>query len=320
MRLFSVLILGLALAGLPNPHPSENPFGVMLTGPMALALRLEIAQTLGALYFRPEALFLNRWDGRCQPCDAVLSAGLKLVLTVRANGGPATPTAPPSDLEAYRRTLGSVLARYRPAVIAVENEENSALFYTGTPEQYGAQLQAACEVAHQRDVPCTNGGLVSALVALLVYYHYLEIGDHARAQDFRARAFSPEQQQWLDTPLAREQLEKGKQLIAVYRASQIDFVNFHWYIADPGALREAVTYLWAQLGRPVMTNEVGQLTDDPTETWNKMGTIVELRLPIAVWFAQDGPKARGLVNGDGSLRPTGEAFRRFIAQTFGTKP
>jgi hypothetical protein len=154
MRLFSiVLVLGLALTGLLNPPPSENPFGVMLTGPMALALRIEVAQRLGAFYFRPESLFLDRWDGTCRPCDAALSAGLKLVLTVRANGGPATPTTPPSDLQAYRRTLSSVLARYRPAVIAVENEENSALFYTGTPEQYGAQLQAACEIAHQRGVP-----------------------------------------------------------------------------------------------------------------------------------------------------------------------
>jgi len=41
---------------------------------------------------------------------------------------------------------------------------------------------------------------------------------------------------------------------------------------------------------------------------------VELGLPIAVWFGLDGPRARGLVNLDGSLRPTGEAFQRFIQQ------
>jgi hypothetical protein len=48
-----------------------------------------------------------------------------------------------------------------------------------------------------------------------------------------------------------------------------------------------------------------------------MGAIVELGLPIAVWFGLDEPKARGLVNPDGSLRgPAGEAFRRFIARFF----
>jgi len=36
-----------------------------------------------------------------------------------------------------------------------------------------------------------------------------------------------------------------------------------------------------------------------------------------VWFGLDGPKARGLVNPDGSLRPTGEAFKRFIESPFG---
>ncbi len=315
MRLFGIVLV-LGLGGLLNPPSGENPFGVMLTGPMALALRIEVAQRLGALYFRPEALFLDRWDGTCQPCDAALSAGLKLVLTVRANGGPATPTAPPSDLEAYRRTLRSVLARYRPAVIAVENEENSVLFYTGTPEQYGAQLQAACEVAHQWGVPCTNGGLVSTLVALLVYDHYLASGQTTAAEDFAARVFTPQERQLLNSPKAQEQIGKGKALLASYRAAGADYVNFHWYIADTQALGEAVAYLHGQTGLPVLTNEIGQYNDDPNQTTAVMSKVVELGLPIAVWFAQDGPKARGLVNRDGSLRPTGEAFRRFIEEHF----
>jgi hypothetical protein len=45
--------------------------------------------------------------------------------------------------------------------------------------------------------------------------------------------------------------------------------------------------------------------------------VVELALPVAVWFSVDAAKARALVNPDGSLRPTGEAFQRFIAVHFG---
>jgi hypothetical protein len=48
--------------------------------------------------------------------------------------------------------------------------------------------------------------------------------------------------------------------------------------------------------------------------------VVELGLPIAVWFSVDAAKARALVNPDGSLRPTGEAFQRFIAEHFGREP
>ncbi len=93
-------------------------------------------------------------------------------------------------------------------------------------------------------------------------------------------------------------------------------MNFHWYIADTRALGEAVAYLRARTGLPVMTNEVGQFTDDPNQTTAVMTKIVESGLPLAVWFGLDGPKARGLVNQDGSLRSTGKAFQRFIERNF----
>lgn len=305
----------------PRPGPSataprpigQNPFGLMLPSQLVRSSQgMRIAQAWGVVYFRPASVFLDQWNGTCLECDIALNAGLKLVLTVR-NSGPL-PTAPPSDLAVYQRTLGQVLDKYRPAVLAVENEENSVLFYTGTPEDYAAQLKAACQVAHQKGIPCTNGGLVSALVALLVYDHYLESGQSATAQDFAARTLTPEEQRLLNSPQAQEQLRKGKSLLSAYRAAGVDYVNFHWYIADTRALEEAVAYLRAQTGLPVITNEIGQFTDDPNQTTAVMGKIVELGLPIAVWFGLDGPKARGLVNLDGSLRPTGEAFRRFIAQ------
>ncbi|MGQ9834420.1 MAG: hypothetical protein ACUVRQ_00290 [Thermoanaerobaculaceae bacterium] len=69
----------------------------------------------------------------------------------------------------------------------------------------------------------------------------------------------------------------------------------------------------------MITNEIGQFTDDPKQTTAVMGKIVELGLSIAVWFSLDGPKAKGLVNLDGSLRPTGEAFRAFIEHLEGRK-
>ncbi len=46
-----------------------------------------------------------------------------------------------------------------------------------------------------------------------------------------------------------------------------------------------------------------------------MAEVMELGLPIAVWFGLDRPQARGLVNLDGSLQPTGEAFKHFIEQS-----
>lgn len=148
-----------------------NPFGVMLPSQLVRSPGgIEVAKTLGAVYYRPASIFLDQWNGTCMECDIAAGAGLQLVLTVR-NSGPG-PTVPPRDLAAYQSTLGQVLDRYRPALLVVENEENSALFFTGTPEEYAVLLAAACRVAHSKGVRCTNGGLVSTLVALLVYDHY----------------------------------------------------------------------------------------------------------------------------------------------------
>ncbi|GBC79351.1 hypothetical protein HRbin09_00567 [bacterium HR09] len=277
---------------------------------------IDVAKTLGAVYLRPVAVFLDEWKGTCLECDIALDAGLQLVLTVRANGR-GQATSPPDDLAAYQRTLGQVLDKYRPVVLVVENEENSGLFYTGTPEDYAAELTAACQVAHEKAIPCTNGGLVSTLVALLVYDHYRESGQQTEAEDFAARVFTPEEQRQLNSPRAQAQIDKGKALLASYRAAGANYVNFHWYIADTRALGEAVAYLKAQTGLVVMTNEIGQDNDDPNQTTAVMGKVVELGLPIAVWFSVDAPKARALVNLDGSLRPTGQAFKRFIEERFG---
>lgn len=302
--------------GTAAPQPArENPFGVMLPSRLARTPEgMRLAKDLGAVYLRPESVFLSRRDGTCSTCDAARGAGLRLVLTVRNDGPEAT--APPRDLAAFRRALEAVLDRYQPAVLVVENEENSALFYAGTPQEYAAELAAACQVAHRKGIPCANGGLVSSLVALLVYDHYLENGQRAKAGDFAARAFEAPQRRLLGSPASRAQIAKGKALLSAYRDAGADFVNFHWYVADPRALEEAFAYLKAQTGLPVITNEVGQFTDDPRQTTAVMAKIVELGLPVAVWLGLDGPKARGLVDPDGRLRPTGEAFRRFNQQAF----
>jgi hypothetical protein len=278
---------------------------------------VQVAKSLGVVYYRPSAIFLEDWDGACVECDIARGAGFQLVLTVRANGR-LQATSPPSDLAAYQQALGRVLEVYRPAVLVVENEENSELFYTGTPEEYVAQLQAACQVAHREGIPCTNGGLVSTLVALLVYDHYVVSGRVKDAQEFAAKVFTPEEQRLLGTPKAHSQIEKGRLLLASYRGAGADYVNFHWYISDVHALKEAVTYLKEQTGLPAVTNEIGQHTDDPDQTTALMNMVVELGLPIAVWFSVDAVKARALTNIDGTLRPTGEAFKHFIETYFGS--
>jgi hypothetical protein len=293
----------------PQESISDNPFGIMLPSQTAASPRgMQVARELGVAFVRPGGILISK--GRNAACDAALQAGFDLVLTVRNSDSAGLPSKVVTDLATYQADLGKILDIYHPEMLVVENEENAARFYSGTPEDYATQLRAACEVAHQKGIPCTNGGLASTLVALIVCDDYLQKGETDKAHSFAARTFGLEQQP--RSASAQEQIRKGKSLLRIYKDTGIDYVNFHWYFADTAALREAVVFLKNQTGLPALTNEIGQRIDNPNQTTAVMREIVELGLPIAVWYGRDGSRARGLMESDGTLRPTGEAFKRFI--------
>lgn len=307
-----------------QPKTTANPFGVMISGDTS-QIKAQTAVKLGAVYYRPLSIFVDKWSGTCAECDAAVSAGLKLVLTIRNNGGgPQNPTTPPSDLNVFKQTLGQIVDKYKPAVLVIENEENSAaLFYNGTVSQYLQELKAGCEVAHQKGIKCTNGGLVSSLVAVLVSENYKANGDANKANEYLSRALVGAKQAMIsqiNSAKSKEQIAKGKELLAGYKLAGADFANFHWYIADIEALGEAVSYLRTASGLPVMTNEVGQQANsDSSQVTNVMQKIVNLGLPYAVWFSLDtNPPngARALNETNGSLRPNGEAYAQFIKSNF----
>ena len=304
-----------------------NPFGLTLGGAgLSTQQRISLANDLGVVYFRPWAVFLDKWDGRHEDTEAFKSAGFKIIMTVRNNGTGApqyVPTTPPSDTSVYKKTLGEVLDKYHPELLVVENEENSSIFYTGTPEEYAVELSAAVEVAHSKGIKCTNGGMVSGLVALLVWDNYMQSGDTTSAWDFAQRAFSSSEIQILRSPTPTQkqqidaQLDKGKRLLNVYRTSGIDYVNFHWYIADSMAFGEAAKFLHSATDLQPITNEMGQRDLSPNTVVQLLTKVVELNLAYAVWYSIDtysggDTTAYALQNPDGTLRQNGRAFRDFI--------
>jgi hypothetical protein len=299
------------------PPVNRTRFGVMLSTKLfEIRERVNIAAQLGVGYLRSSAVFVEAWDGQCPECPVVREAGLEFVLTIRNGAQVTEPARPPDDLDAYGSAVRQILRSYRPSLVVIENEENTQNFYAGSAEEYGAQLRVACEVAHDLDTPCTNGGLLSGSVAFLVYQHYVDIGAADRAADFARRAFERWQMnrlqsfggpQWIEA-----RVHEVSEFLAVYRPAGADFVNFHWYVADPEALEEAVDYLQEVTGLPAVTNEIGQRDTDPGTTTGVLTRVRDLGLPYAVWFAIDATLARGLVEPDGTLRQTGEAFRSFL--------
>jgi len=306
-----------------QPKTTGNPFGVMISGNTS-QVKAQTAVKLGAKYYRPISVFVERWQGSCEECDAAVSAGLKLVLTIRNNGGAGQPSTPPSDLNAFKRILAQIIDKYKPEVLVIENEENSAaIFYSGTTSQYLQELKAGCEVAHQKGIKCANGGLVSSLVVFLVADSYQQAGDSNKANEYLARSLVGAKQKLIsqaNSAKGREEIAQGKELLAGYKSAGADFANFHWYVADTKALGEAVTYLRSASGLPIMTNEVGQQANtDPNQVTSVMQEIKALGLPYALWFSMDtNPPdgARALNETNGTLRPNGEAYADFVKKNY----
>lgn len=274
---------------------------------------------------------VDQWTGLCAQCDLAVQIGLKLILTIRANGGRQIPSTAPSDIAAYQKTVGDILDKYHPNVLVVENEENSANFYSSTPEQYGVELSAACQVAHNQGIKCANGGMVSDDVALLVWDSYFDHAGSAQACDFAKRALTANQAQRVcglktlgQLPAQMQAtLTKDKAFLQVYKTSHADYMNFHWYIADANALGEAASFLQTAVGLPLMTNEMGQQDHDPATVTNLLAEALALKMPYVIWFSIS-PTEKVLNNPDKSLipvplddpdstlLPSGEAFKAFV--------
>ena len=309
---------------------SSNPFGLLLGADgIDDQYRVDLIKALGAPYFRPWYVNVEAWTGACYDlgCDLGPNAGLKLILTVRNNVGEAPPfaTTPTQDGVAYRRNVGDILDRYHPEMLVVENEEDSAQFWAGTPEQYAAQLKAACQVAHDHKILCANGGLSSKTTALLVWADYIDHQQMTEACNFVQHASAE-----LPVDLCRftaiahlapddqARVGTGRRLLEVYQSSGQDYLNFHWYIPDKAALSEAVNYLKRATNLPAMSNEIGQYDQAPESTQKLLSAVLDPKLPYAVWFSYDRSPAQALQNEDGSLRPNGQAFREFMQTHFQT--
>lgn len=325
---------------LPTQSPTEVPYEAPVAGPNPFGLllgsddidepyRIALIKALGVTYFRPWYVNVEGWSGACYDlgCDLGPNAGLKLILTLRNNVSDAPPfaTTPAKDGTAYRRTVSEILSRYHPELVVVENEEDSATYWAGTPEQYAAQLKAACQVAHDQKIPCANGGLSSKTTALLVWADYIDQQQFTEACNFVQRASAE-----LPADLCRftaidhlaaadkAAVATGRKLLDIYKSSGQDYLNIHWYIPDKAALSEAVNYLKRVTNLPVMSNELGQYDQTPEAAQKLLSAALDLKFPYAVWFSLDRNSTQALQNADGSLRPNGQVFREFMQSHFQT--
>jgi hypothetical protein len=296
----------------------KNPFGVFLSPRLFdIDTRVQIAKQLGVRYFRGSTADVLVWDGQCSECAAVHNAGLQFVLTIRNASSEQGTSQPVTDVPAFQKTVGEILDLYKPALVAVENEEDIPRYFSGTAEQYFTELKAACEVAHEKKIKCTNGGITYTGATWLTYESYVDSGQTQAAQSFAQRGLDPSQRPKTlspqGQPIIQQVVDHEMSLVSRYKAAGVDYMNIHWYLADAQAFQETVQHMSQLTGLTVVTNEIGQQREpDANVVTGLLGAVETLKMPIAVWFSSDIGFARALNDTNGSLRPNGDAFASFV--------
>ncbi|MGC4192642.1 MAG: hypothetical protein QM589_15985 [Thermomicrobiales bacterium] len=261
-----------------------------------------------------------------------IEIGLNVVLTIVNDPelSAGNPSVPVTDLAPYRRQLQQVFDAFPTGVpvVAIENEPEAPKFFSGTADQYLAELQAATTVAHANGIKVTNGGLTGIPAAFLTWLDLWNSGDHAAAdafvQEMNGVGRPGGNQLLAQLPTSADptrpipsssQIDFAKQTVEAYATMDIDYVNLHWYQAgtSTAGLERVIAYLGRVTGKPVMSNEFGQLDDEPSTVTAELAAVSDAGFPYAIWFSGDkGKGAMALQNADNTLKPNGLAFREFM--------
>ena len=310
----------------PTSYTATSPFGVLPNFSEGTVLsvqsRLAVAKTLGVSLMRTTEV-----AGKTPPYTAqqLAQAGIHILMNIKK----------PADmsLTAFQADIAQKIAQVAPTVIVVDNEEDGNNFYQGTVDEYIAELKAVVETAHQYGVKVADGGISGGPARLVTWNYYWTTGQYAQADAFAIKAFRdsgvprlaklyddlPNQSNPTRPILANHadsklRLERSIAFLAAFKTIPMDYVNFHWYQTTNGAMTEVVNYFRQATGKPVITNEIGQYDTNGAVTTALMQEAAGLQLPYVIWYSGDGGegKAVALTNKDGSLRPSGAAFKAFI--------
>jgi hypothetical protein len=323
-------ILGILLIFFSTTIRAQTKFGVMVFGRTDINTKIKVAKELGVSYVR-DGIAMGTWSGQYPRLDKWQNAGFKLILNVswgaQQGNGTVVPIPYPTDTVEYKKILTDILSRYRPEILVVENEEMWKKYHTGPIEDYINELTAAVTVAHEKGIKVTNGGLTNRELVLSVYNDYLERGMKKDADDFKDRCIKPSLLNE-DNADAGQIASDAKKLIAAYKRLPLDYVNIHVYEPiknlvvgtdesakqiTPKAFEEIVNYVEKATGKKIMTNEIGARTHSTDIVSQMLDEVNKAGLEYCLWFSGDAPGgAVALHNDDGSLRESGEAFKKFV--------
>lgn len=271
----------------------------------------------------------------------VRDAGYQSIMVVRWGDAPSSP---PSDYAAYRANLRTAIDYYRPAIVVVLNEPNSAIFYSGTASDALAELAAARVVVDA--VPANYrpqlalGGIVFAgtMYVCLESLYNTAIGS-GLPQDATdciryGNVLTTFRNQTAFVTLADVAdyltddaginapggLVKCRTLFAGAPTSA-DYTNFHWYGQGGAdgrwALETTVSLLTSLYGKPVMSDEIGHQVEWPaSNVTDSLASVAKTAINPVVWYSVTTPG--GAVSlydagGAGTILATGSNYAMVTA-------
>lgn len=333
------LAIALLLLSL-SASAQDNHLGITLPGLSGPPQRrIDVAKQLGATWYRPAPVHLNG-DAKCEDCNAAHAAGLNISLVVRnaAEGKPSTPVTNPGD---FKKKLQAVLERDKPAMLVVEDEPEDQKNYTGTPDDYRAELIAACDVSHSLKIPCANGGLSSVDTGNLVIDQRFA-SDQLDGVNFgitteltRIHTSSPFNLNVFNKGLGhdksadaqlikgteeylakhKEEINRTRKFLDAINEAHPDRLNFHWHEQQPDNVPKVLDTLHELSKLDLMCDEMGQKEQRAFEVGEKLKNALDNYVGPTIWQGTDAKDGiAGLVEKNGKLRPNATPFQAAAKQ------
>ncbi|HVX45605.1 MAG TPA: hypothetical protein VHC49_17075 [Mycobacteriales bacterium] len=357
----------------PTPTPTQmplgsgNPLGSKWDWGMSAPLAVARQMRGGATFFevercdvepRPGQYDWKRVDRVVQDATAM---GYSMMLKIRAGDcyGDAgdgsgvrdkteatakTPSSLPTDLNAYRDFVTMLVARYSAKGVheyAVENEIDTANFWSGDYADFTTLAKAAAQAIHTADpkAKVLDPGLSSTAYGAVLADAMVRSGDTDRALSFYQAYYQRRQdggasrfpkatdsrrlQHILAQPMAQRAIEAADEITRLDKEHVFDVYQLHFY--EPvAALPQVLTWIHQHVSLPVEAWEVGvawpgefdpqvQAEDTAKLTGLLLGAGVRrvVYLPLAP-TPKDGkqPVFRGLADPDGTITPAGRVFEK----------
>lgn len=217
------------------PEIIKPAFGAKLQG--RIDEQVAALKSMGAAWVRT-GLIISAFNGADKSLETYLDNGFKVALNLTYN---ATKPAPfYKDLVNYEKKLREIFTKYGArlaasgSILLCENEPSNDGYYGTAPiADYLKLLEVLTRVAHEYNIKVADG-------CTFIEYLYL-ITQGSYPDRYEAN------------------VQQQKEIIAGLRTIPVDYVNVHLAVHDdtitPGMIKAACDYLWANTGKPVITNE-----------------------------------------------------------------